>query len=417
MRCCNILGNTSFFVHILVVLFGIGSWVDINGVWVELPILVEHLPEGWNLGSYLIIIIQVANIGPLLYIVGHLLAPRIISERPVIVIVLFVNAAACLLLAFLWKWTTEIGGEEHSTSLLVLNFFLAMGDCTTSIVFLTYMSFFKAPYMASYFIGTGLSALLPSLVAIGQGIGVMTCRNASYTNTTKLNDGTWLNITSYFIRPEYLPPRFPPRDFFLFLFVMVSISFVSFTLLNFHPYCKREQVIPVTEAPKGSTEDSLSLSRTKDVLNLDRVNPSSTTDNSKGISITNESLKEKLSDMRTKTRTLIIISRGEFGFLLMLTAWVHGLWFGALLSVQPYACLPYGNDTYHLAVTLAQIASPLACFLVFFRGSQVQVHPRLPGAIVFAGCRLYLRAGFPWTRGHPRRKAIGRRSGGMFALL
>ena len=52
-------------MHVLVILFGIGAWVAINGVFVELPILVNELPEGWNLPSYLVIIIQAANIGPL----------------------------------------------------------------------------------------------------------------------------------------------------------------------------------------------------------------------------------------------------------------------------------------------------------------------------------------------------------------
>ena len=37
-----------------------------------------------------------------------------------------------------------------------------------------------------------------------------------------------------------------------------------------------------------------------------------------------------------------------------------------LPSVQSYACLPYGSQTYHLAVTLSKIANPLACLVVFF---------------------------------------------------
>lgn len=52
-------------MHVFVMLFGIGAWVAINGVWVELPILVDALPENWGLPSYLVILIQVANLGPL----------------------------------------------------------------------------------------------------------------------------------------------------------------------------------------------------------------------------------------------------------------------------------------------------------------------------------------------------------------
>merc|ERR1712110_422299 len=38
----------------------------INGVWVELPVLVSEMPEGWNLASQMSILIQCANVGPLI---------------------------------------------------------------------------------------------------------------------------------------------------------------------------------------------------------------------------------------------------------------------------------------------------------------------------------------------------------------
>ena len=45
-------------VDMLAVLFGISSWISINGLWVELPMLVT-LPEGWFIPSYLSVIVQV----------------------------------------------------------------------------------------------------------------------------------------------------------------------------------------------------------------------------------------------------------------------------------------------------------------------------------------------------------------------
>lgn len=32
--------------HLLVALFGMGSWAAVNGIWVELPVVVKELPEG-----------------------------------------------------------------------------------------------------------------------------------------------------------------------------------------------------------------------------------------------------------------------------------------------------------------------------------------------------------------------------------
>lgn len=54
-------------VDILAIIFGISSWVEVNGVWVQTPILVEKLPEKWNLASYIVMITQLANIGPIVY--------------------------------------------------------------------------------------------------------------------------------------------------------------------------------------------------------------------------------------------------------------------------------------------------------------------------------------------------------------
>jgi riboflavin transporter 2 len=56
-----------FLIDSLFVLFGISSWVAINGLWVETPILVQRLPEAWNLASYIVVITQLANIGPIIY--------------------------------------------------------------------------------------------------------------------------------------------------------------------------------------------------------------------------------------------------------------------------------------------------------------------------------------------------------------
>ena len=35
-------------------LFGLGSWVAITGLWLETPLLIHYLPEKWALSSYLV---------------------------------------------------------------------------------------------------------------------------------------------------------------------------------------------------------------------------------------------------------------------------------------------------------------------------------------------------------------------------
>ena len=54
-------------IDVLAILFGISAWISINGLWVELPLLVNKLPESWSLASYLSVIVQIANLGPITY--------------------------------------------------------------------------------------------------------------------------------------------------------------------------------------------------------------------------------------------------------------------------------------------------------------------------------------------------------------
>uniref|UniRef100_A0A8D2J0F1 Riboflavin transporter n=1 Tax=Varanus komodoensis TaxID=61221 RepID=A0A8D2J0F1_VARKO len=67
-------------IHALVGLLGTGSWAAINGVWVELPLLVPSAPEGWLLPSCLTVIIQLANVGPLAVTLAHRLRPGWLDE-------------------------------------------------------------------------------------------------------------------------------------------------------------------------------------------------------------------------------------------------------------------------------------------------------------------------------------------------
>lgn len=40
------LSGRATLTHVLVALFGMGSWVSVNSLWVELPVVVKRLPEG-----------------------------------------------------------------------------------------------------------------------------------------------------------------------------------------------------------------------------------------------------------------------------------------------------------------------------------------------------------------------------------
>lgn len=109
-------------VDVLCILFGIGTWLCVNGLWVELPLLVQQLPEGWALPAYLSVVIQLANLGPVMYTVLNSFFPRVVTDVRSIYVVMVVGFTAVILLANYWHSTESILGQEHSTALLGNNF-------------------------------------------------------------------------------------------------------------------------------------------------------------------------------------------------------------------------------------------------------------------------------------------------------
>ncbi|XP_050396549.2 solute carrier family 52, riboflavin transporter, member 3-B [Patella vulgata] len=371
MGCDIASKDINVVVYILVAVFAISSWVDINGLWVELPILVQKLPEQWNLPSYMAIIIQIANIGPLAFTISNYFWPSKVKETPVIYVIITVGAIACLLLAFFWNTVTMIAGNLHSTALLTLQFFLAIVDCTSSVAFYPFMALFKPQYMTALFIGESLSGLLPSMLALGQGAGQMKCVNSTSTKNITIN-GTVVNMTTeYNVFPVYEQPKFSIEIFFFVLFGMMILSGVAFTLLNYLPYCQKEHLSETdsigTSSDIAETEDTYELSD-----NHDRFFINAASENDSQSALLSGRVKKQIAIQGEKTDHVNektyeqTISAFRFTVLAMMTAWINALMNGTMPSIQAYSCLPYGNDPYHFAVSLSNIACPLSCFLAFF---------------------------------------------------
>ncbi|XP_030076528.1 riboflavin transporter 2 [Microcaecilia unicolor] len=326
-------------VHLLACLLGMGSWVAINGMWVELPLIVPDVPEGWHLPSYLTLLIQFANLGPLFVMLLHQFQPARLNETAIIYTIISIGVLACLLLAFFWRETTIVGGAPHSTALLVLIFFLSMVDCTSSVTFLPFMMRLKTHYLSTYFIGEGLSGLIPGFVALAQGVGVVHCVNGSLPSTHLLD--TNITISSH-LQAVYQPARFPVKVFFLFLSGMMVICLTAFVLLNNLPSARREQD-KVRAQPGIQKEGRKSkLSKRKMAEQKPMINDQ----------------EQIQSSFGTGT-----FSWSQIIYIFLLLAWANALTNGVLPAVQSYSCLPYGNSAYHLSATLAALANPLACLI------------------------------------------------------
>lgn len=286
-------------LDVLMVFWGIGTWLGVNGLYVQLPLLVDRLPEGWALPSSMVMAVQLANSGLLLYALLRRLLPRV-SDAVYIYALLVIGTLALVLNAFLYEQTALVGGDERSVAYLALTFFAALVGCTSSVLFYPYLRHFRDVYLATYLVGEGLSGFVSSLLALAQGVG---------------GDPECLpNINGTALEPHYPPPRFDTMVFLLLLGTLSAASLAAFVIINNYGGFQSERVAPAVAA--------------KD-------------------------------DEATTERPVLLAPRWVGVMLLM--ALLNALNNGVLPSVQSYSCRPYGTQAYHLAVTLGAMANPAAC--------------------------------------------------------
>ena len=333
--------DVSWSTYLFVVLFGIGSWVAVNGVWVELPVLVQHAPEAWKLPSIFAVAIQIANIGPILHTVFNAFFPGKVRDVFVIYIILSLGIIACGLLGFLWKETGFIDGKEYSVALIALVFCVAFVDCTSSVTFLPFMAAFKKEYMSALFVGGGLSALLPSLLALAQDIpdGGDPCANYSQTNTS------WSSNASDEL-------NFDTNVFFFGLMLMMVVSLLAFAGLNTLSFVKRERI----DYNFGGNDDTIIPREALAVDSSQEFELRSL--NGNGNLIDDDGLQ--IGNCQR------VYQPSQLAFLLVIQVWIHAFSNGVVPSIQPYACIPYGNHIYYLTLILSNVANPLASLLFYW---------------------------------------------------
>lgn len=255
-------------------------------------------------------------------------------EKYAIHSLLAIGTICCLLLANYWNVISDVAGRPHSVTFFVLAGFLALVDCTSSVLYFPFLSHFKPIYMRSLLIGEGFSGLIPSLVALIQGVGGNPiCVEEKYENGTSS------------IHAHYNAPLFSVETFFYFLTGLMFLSWIAFHLLNTLDVVKDEMV-----------QVALNVSRSSEELL-----PSNQ------------------------------ISKRNFIGLLLLQCYCCCLMNGILAAIQTYSTLPYGNTTYHMTTTLTVISGPTAVFLVFFfQNADSFQKPILPLAGVGSICAGYI---------------------------
>uniref|UniRef100_A0A2R9BYW1 Riboflavin transporter n=1 Tax=Pan paniscus TaxID=9597 RepID=A0A2R9BYW1_PANPA len=315
--------------HLLVALFGMGSWAAVNGIWVELPVVVKELPEGWSLPSYVSVLVALGNLGLLVVTLWRRLAPGKDEQVPIRVVQVL-GMVGTALLASLWHHVAPVAGQLHSVAFLALAFVLALACCASNVTFLPFLSHLPPRFLRSFFLGQGLSALLPCVLALVQGVGRRECPPAPINGTP----GPPLDFLE----------RFPASTFFWALTALLVTSAAAFQgLLLLLP--------PPPSVPTGELVSGLQVGAPGAEEEVEESSP----------------LQEPPSQAAGTTpgpdpKAYQLLS-ARSACLLGLLAATNALTNGVLPAVQSFSCLPYGHLAYHLAVVLGSAANPLACFL------------------------------------------------------
>jgi len=333
---CTTAANSKLFVHILVLFFGAGAWVAVNGIWVELPIIVDQSPERWELASYLTLITQAGNIGPIAITLWQYFSSsnkKVVNEKIVIYVILAIGTLACFALCFVWNKTATIAGANHSLPLFVLWFFISFVDCTSSVTFLPYMKLFPAAFLTTYFIGEGLSGFIPSVFALIQGASDTECQNVSWTQG---------NVTVNTLYAVNNPPRYSPEIFFSLVFLMMLVCSFCFILLNVSSGARKLH-IKTTNASYEMTP---------------LPNEGSSATGAAEVMV--KASDDGLLSTPTYTNKL---STASYSFCLAVIFVLTGLSNGILPALSTFTALPYGETPYHLAQALGNMANPTACIV------------------------------------------------------
>ncbi|CAF2629918.1 unnamed protein product [Rotaria sp. Silwood2] len=300
-------------IHItafLFVVFGLSTWLDIIGVGVELPLIINHVPEGWALPSYLGLAVSISTMAPVVIILLKLIFKQHLDERIFIYIEIIIGIISCGLLGQYWNKTSWLFGAQHSVLLFFFVFLLGTLGSTSTITYYDYMKRYNTKLLDALLFGENLASFIPVILAVIQWKGG--------EPICLLNSA---NI-------EYSKPRFPVHVYFWILTFIVLLSFVAFLTLEW-----------------TKIADSY---RIKDYKSSNTYELNSPTDKSSLI----ES-EPSFEPMSTKLyHSLLAVAYYSYVFL-------HGI----LPAIVTYAMLPYSHTAFYISRIILPIAGPLSIII------------------------------------------------------
>lgn len=317
--------------YILFLLFGIGTWLNLNGIWIELPLIIPRLSEGWALSPQLGMASNIANVGPLIIALIRCIIGKSSSyEVPSICVIFAVGISVPLILSFTWFKQVYIFGRDRSVYMLILGFCLALVNCTSSVTYLPFVNRFDHKWLNIYFAGESLSNLIPAILGLVQGVGQKPECVPESTNSTKL-------------MAKHFPARFSVQIYFICLSAIMLISFLAFIFL-WKTYRKSKQKSEAQQVIAGENAQSALLTVSNDQVLVENEDNDG---------------KGKFT-IRTKLYLLIIL-------------WTSILLIGCIPSLNSYSLNPYGAETFHYVLIICQCCYPFVSLMASIRPQSFEV--------------------------------------------
>lgn len=307
-------GEHNYLLSALCISFGMATWLPVNAIYTQMPLFTQFAPEGWSLPSYFSVLVQIANVAPIAYY--FIKDRKCCSDSILICFFLLLGTSSLFLLSFTYYISISVLGELHSFFFFLFAFFLSLVGCISSVLFLPFMGRLPEIYLVSYFIGEGFSGLIPSLLALLQGVA----KHPVCVNVTV--DG---NVTS---KEIYQPPLFSSTIFLIIISALMLVNTLSFVYLNYFSNLMAKYSVQSKEKRDSPQVDMNGM----------------------------KSTEIKDPDIPKIMLVLLLIVQG------VINCFSNGI----LPSIMSYSCLPYGAETYHWSVNINQIIGPLSSYFAYF---------------------------------------------------
>jgi riboflavin transporter 2 len=338
-------------VYALVAIFGLGTWTNLSGIWIELPIIVPILPESWQLPAKLTLLINLANIFPIAIVFASLIFKLDTTsfEVPVNFILLLSSITFAIAFASLWDKTAYLFGTEQSVSLMLLCFFSAIADCMSSTTFIPFLHRYEPVYLNAYFFGEALTALLPALLGIIQGIGKSDC--VLIGNRT---NGTLIEI--------YHQPRFSVRTYFIILSLLPLAALLAFSTLRLMKTGRLKTKSSIKESKHYQSRIFILMDNIEDMNFIQNT-----------VETINK-IENQLKNRKENYVKKFILS--EPGIFLFITFQCSAILYGACQGLTTFSLNAYSETTFHYTIIASQFAYPIMTLIGVFI-------PEVPSKIVY----------------------------------